>query len=29
MLGHFAVLAALFAAGWVLAHRAFYRRLVA
>jgi lipooligosaccharide transport system permease protein len=29
MLGHFAVLAALFAAGWAVAHRAFYRRLVA
>lgn len=28
MLGHFAYLAALFAGGWVVAHRAFYRRLV-
>jgi lipooligosaccharide transport system permease protein len=28
MLGHFAVLAALFAAGWAVAHRAFYRRLM-
>jgi lipooligosaccharide transport system permease protein len=28
MLGHLAVLAVLFAAGWALAHRAFYKRLV-
>ncbi len=28
MLGHFAYLTALFLAGWALAHRAFYRRLV-
>ena len=29
LLGHFAYLAALFGAGWLVAHRRFYRRLVA